>query len=382
MIAKQAVLRAALFAFFLALNRPAAAQSGGVIYAVYVVNCGSACQSGGVGPGDISAYTVDETTGALTEVDGSPILVGLNPAGIASHPTGNNVYVVNEFSEDGGDRYGTLTPCATVSSGVLKPGPPVRVGSRPVSVAVDPSGQYVYVANSGSDDISGFALDTTGYPWPMKGPPFPAGRAPRSVAVHPNGQFLYVANSGDSTVSGYSIDAETGELTALSGSPFNVGPDPESFAVSPSGLYGYAMHTGSNVISGWPINPATGALSPSGSYGSTGTSPLSITVMLDPVFGQQLIYVANYSSSDISAFRGALTPVVGSPFRVYPASLPEAATADPTGQFLYVAGRSRTVSVFTINGTTGELTQIGGSPFPAGMRPRAVAAVAVPIPGG
>lgn len=115
---------------------------------------------------------------------------------------------------------------------------------------------------------------------------------------------------------------------------------------------------------------------------------------LDRVVGDDLARVQGWRLASVRTVAGELQRALGkgghrldlfsvrSPFRVYPASLPEAATADPTGQFLYVAGRSRTVSVFTINGTTGELTQIDGSPFPAGMRPRAVAAVAVPIPGG
>lgn len=384
MIPRHAVLGGALVAFFLALNRPAAAQAGAFVYAVYVVNCGERCRFGGAGPGDISAYLMDETTGALTEVDGSPILAGFNPAAIAANPSGTNVYVVNEFSEVTGDLPGTLATYATSSSGLLLgPGEPITVGERPVSVAVDPSGQYLYVVNSGSRNISAFVLDTAGNPQPMLGSPFPAGQTPRSVTVHPNGGFLYVANSGDATVSGYSIDADTGELTALSGSPFYVGPDPESFAVSPSGLHGYAMHSGSDILSAWSINLTTGALSPAGSgNGATGRAPSSVTVMLDSVTGQQLIYVTNYLSNNITAFRGALTPVVGSPFSVFPANLPDSSAVDPTGRFLYVAGRSSTVSAFTINGTTGELTQIAGSPFRAGAIPRAVTAVAVPIPGG
>ncbi len=174
MIPRQAVIEGTLLAFFLALNEPAAAQSGGFVYAVYVVNCGERCRFGGAGPGDISAYLMDETTGALREVDGSPILAGFNPAAIAANPSGTNVYVVNEFSEDTGDLPGTLSTYSTISSGRLKEqGPPITVGERPVSVAVDPSGQYVYVANS-YGGISGFVLDTTGY----RSPCF-ARRSPR-----------------------------------------------------------------------------------------------------------------------------------------------------------------------------------------------------------
>ena len=37
------------------------------------------------------------------------------------------------------------------------------------------------------------------------------------------GKFVYVANHGTANVSGYTINASTGALTAISGSPFSSG---------------------------------------------------------------------------------------------------------------------------------------------------------------
>jgi YVTN family beta-propeller protein len=42
-----------------------------------------------------------------------------------------------------------------------------------------------------------------------------AGQFPTSVAVHPSGKFVYVTNFGSNTVSMYSIDATTGALTLI-----------------------------------------------------------------------------------------------------------------------------------------------------------------------
>jgi 6-phosphogluconolactonase len=52
--------------------------------------------------------------------------------------------------------------------------------------------------------------------------PFPAGSGPISVAVDPSGKFAYVANGGGG-VSAYTIDSTTGALTQLSNSKINGG---------------------------------------------------------------------------------------------------------------------------------------------------------------
>ncbi len=95
-------------------------------------------------------------------------------------------------------------------------------------------------------------------------------------------------------------------------------------------------------------------------------------------------YVANNSSKNVSAYTidgttGALTPVVGSPF---PAGLfPISVAVDPTGQFAYVANsNSSNVSAYSIDGTSGALTEIDGSPFSAGAGPLSVTTTAGPHP--
>src|SRR5258708_3077273 len=84
-------------------------------------------------------------------------------------------------------------------------------------------------------------------------------------------------------------------------------------------------------------------------------------------------YVANFRSGDVSAYTidgatGALMEVDGSPFPA--GSGPWSVTVDPTGQFAYVAnGGSNNVSAYSIDGTTGALTEIDASPLPAASPP-------------
>ena len=62
----------------------------------------------------------------------------------------------------------------------------------------------------------------------MAGSPFAAGANPFSVTVEPTGQFAYVPNSNSNNVSAYMIDGATGALTPVAESPFAAGTGPES----------------------------------------------------------------------------------------------------------------------------------------------------------
>jgi 6-phosphogluconolactonase len=64
--------------------------------------------------------------------------------------------------------------------------------------------------------------------------------------------------------------------------------------------------------------------------------------------------------------------VSGSPFEA--ASAAAAVAIDPTGTYAYVTNAGdNSVSAFTINGSTGALTKVQGSPFSAGSTPYGVA---------
>jgi DNA-binding beta-propeller fold protein YncE len=56
-----------------------------------------------------------------------------------------------------------------------------------------------------------------------------AGDTPTSIALDPSGKYVYVTNSGDNTVSQYSV-ASNGTLTALMQGPAAAGNAPNSIA--------------------------------------------------------------------------------------------------------------------------------------------------------
>lgn len=210
---------------------------------------------------------------------------------------------------------GALTPV---------PGSPFPADVNPHSVAVDPTGRFVYVADANSNDVSAYTLNTTtGGLTPVPGSPFSMGAAPGfSVSVDPTGRFLYVPSVvPSSNLWGFTVDTGTGALTAIPGFPYPSGSGADWAGVHPSGQY---------------------------------------------------VYVGNNYSGDVSAFlvdsaNGALTLVPGSPFPADPGANPRGLAINKTGRFVYVMNESASnISGFSVNTTTGALTLVSGSPFLSG----------------
>src|SRR5208337_3642756 len=93
---------------------------------------------------------------------------------------------------------------------------------------------FAYVADSGSNNVSAYAINpNTGALTPV-GAAISSGRNPYGIEADPTGKFVYVANNGSANVSAYAINSSTGALTAISGSPFP-GSSPYAIAVAPKG---------------------------------------------------------------------------------------------------------------------------------------------------
>ena len=177
------------------------------------------------------------------------------------------------------------------TSGALKPmkGSPFATGITPVSVNVEPTGKFAYVACYGSDNLYGYSIDaTTGALRPLPGSPFAdMGSGPEGVVIAPSGKFAYVPNVfappyfPDDFVAAYAIDATRGTLTPTAGSPFKVaGRDDQALAVDPADKFAFVTSAANGNISAFTINPVSGALKKvKGSpFGDAGSIPLGISV--------------------------------------------------------------------------------------------------------
>jgi 6-phosphogluconolactonase (cycloisomerase 2 family) len=172
----------------------------------------------------VSAYTIDGSTGGLTPIDADSVTPGTQnfpagdgPSSVSVDPTGKFAYVANLSSDDisaytVNAQTGALTqiPCG----GAGCSGSNFQAGDEPRSVTVDPSGRFAYVANGISDDVSAYTINAATGALASIGPAVPTGIGARSVSVDASGKFAYVANLTTADVSIYTIDAVTGALTA------------------------------------------------------------------------------------------------------------------------------------------------------------------------
>jgi 6-phosphogluconolactonase len=223
---------------------------------------------------DISAYTIDATSGALTPVTG-PFLTGINPNSIAIDPTGNFAYVTN----NGGD---VSAYVIDPGSGALTPvtGSPFVTGLNPNAIAIDPTGNFAYVANFTSNAISAYTINAaTGVLTPVTGL-FSTGLNPNAIAIDPTGKFVYVTNNGGD-VSAYVIDRPSGALIPVTGGPFVTGLNPNAIAIDPAGKFVYVTNKFDGV-SAYTIDATSGALTPLTGTFVAGTNPNAIATVNIP----------------------------------------------------------------------------------------------------
>ena len=290
---------------------------------------------------------------------------------------------------------GDITASGTATITVFNPAPGggsssglgfIVGGVGPVSVAVvaDPSGKFgkfAYVANLLSDNVSMYTIERTTGALTSIGE-IGAREYPDSVVAHPSGKFAYVANFGDhlsgipGSISMYRINAD-GSLTST-GTIAEAYEGTTSVAVHPSGKFAYVANARfSNTISTHTIDATTGALTSTGTIAGAIEGTTSVAVHPSGKFA----YMANGallpgipgSSNTISMYTiNATTGALTSTGTLAAGTLPKSVAVDPSGKFTYVAdANSNNVSMYTIDATTGALTSTGT--IAAGASPSSVA---------
>jgi len=302
----------------------------------------------------VYAYRIESNTGKFTPVLGSPFPGGNSPASIQSLPSRNLLYVANTA-----DSTISLFNVNSTSGALTEVLPRTSTGLTPVSILVNSAGTLLFSVNQISSDISVFSIDSgTGALKPVSGSPFPVTPRPVSAAITPSGNFLYVNNPNLSLIYAYSISS-SGALQSATGSPFAAITGTLGMTIDPAGKFLFAANSSANTVSVFSINGSTGALIPAPESPFTvGTSPISVAVSIDSNY----LYVANLGSSNIYAFsiasNGVLTQLTGSPYGA--GTEPVFVTTDPSGKFVYAGDQSgNTITEFSVDTGSGELTNTG-----------------------
>jgi len=279
-----------------------------------------------------------------------------------------------------------------LNSGALSAiGRSIGTGAVPSAIAVTPAINALFVANSGGNSISSYTINTDGSLTAARATL--AGKTPVGLAIDPAGKFLFVANQVSSNISVFSISGSG--LTPVPGSPFTTVPAgfsypngtlPVAVAVSSSGKFLYVANQLANFVSAFSISASGKLIALGVPFYNVGTSPSALAITPNGGF----LYVANAgaNSNDISAFAicdavvtscgnvnkpdGTLTQITGSPF---PAGLgPVAIAIDPNFNFVYVVDKgSNQVSQYAFGIGSGVLTPLNPGTISTGATPVSIA---------
>jgi 6-phosphogluconolactonase (cycloisomerase 2 family) len=148
---------------------------------------------------------------------------------------GNNVYVTDAGSplSSGGAVIPYTAGGGGCSLSVQANGAVANLplSSNPVYSMTDSKNRFLYVLNHAGTNsnlpnstISAYIIEATGQLQPVSDPdnPYPVGSGPVCMVQDPSGQYIYTSNQNDGTVTGKYINQNTGQLSDLTrGSSFS-----------------------------------------------------------------------------------------------------------------------------------------------------------------
>ena len=136
--------------------------------------------------------------------------------------------VVNAVCNAQAVSVGLLTPLQTCTQQQCIDVAPTAAGQNPVQMLVDPTNNFLYVLSEGSNQLFAFRISTSAGTLTSLSPASqPTGTQPVSMAMHASvnsqgqsiygasGQFLYVSNTLSSNITGFGLSTANGTIGTL-----------------------------------------------------------------------------------------------------------------------------------------------------------------------
>ncbi len=178
----------------------------------------------------MSVFVVDPNTGALSEATGSPLSSAVNAdvVGLAIHPSGKFVYASTGVSANGVLGWGLDQTTGALNN---LSGSPALPGATTFGGAFHPSGNFLYVSAGSAGGIYGLRVDpNTGALTSLANSPFLQGVILLDPTVDASGKFLFAVDSLNKAIVTFAIDS-AGMLTKV-GSPAAINGIPGQLAAS------------------------------------------------------------------------------------------------------------------------------------------------------
>lgn len=262
------------------------------------------------GSASVAALAIDRASGGLTPLGTTG--VAANPAFLQVDPSGG--WLLSAYYS--ADKIAVYPIAADGRLGQTAAAI-VETGRNPHSIHAEPSGRFVFVPNTGADQILQFRFDRASG---RLSPATPAaletesGSGPRHFCFHPGGRFAYVVNEKNSSVTALAFDAGRGTLSAIQ----SVSTLPADYAgrntcadieITPSGKFLYASNRGHDSLAMYAVDGQSGRLAPLGQQ-ATERTPREMAI--DP--GGRFVLAAGQGSGRLASYRideasGRLAPL-------------------------------------------------------------------------
>lgn len=278
------------------------------------------------GRGGIDVFAADRTSGSLGLAPGSPFDLDRQADVLIVDPGGRTLRAIRTFNS----LIDTFTIDAATGTLSLRTADALFLSVAPTAPVLRPDGRFLYFAAGALAQILTANVESASGRL-SEGPILAAPDFVRSLALNPSGSFLYVTTAtpfSSNTLFAYRTTQSSGALMPITGSVFAAGFDaasanfrPDAVAFDPVGRFAYILdragRTGahSRGVFVFPVQ-STGVLGPGvlGPFSTPATEPFlngdPVAFVLDP--SGRFAYLADATSSTISAFMidaatGALT---------------------------------------------------------------------------
>jgi 6-phosphogluconolactonase (cycloisomerase 2 family) len=235
--------------------------------------------------------------------------------------------------------------------------------------------RLIVLGDSDGEHMGSFEVDQTTGSLDDAGVYTGIDAVPAAIVTHPADDLLYIAYGFDGSVNGHTEAfsvSSGGAFTSLGATVFNdANSDPVFAAIAPDGSILFVSDEQYSQVAPLPIQ-SNGGL---GAYVEReDLSEGRGFAIVHP--NADYLYVTEYDVDTLWAFKigssGALTSVSGYPKEV--SGGPGAMAMNADGSLLFVTlldtGKVR---VYSVDGDTGKLTEVSGSPFDGGRSPVAAA---------
>jgi 6-phosphogluconolactonase len=328
--------------------------------------------------GNIDAYIMDTSTGALTPIGKTEAAKLVMPMAVS--PNKKYLYAVVRSQP-----VRVLTYAINPATGALTQKASAPLPDSMPYVSTDHTGRYLFTASYGGDKLAVSPIGENGLVEAEAIQVIPTGRNAHSILPDRSNKFVYAATLGANQVLQFIFDSKTGKLTA--NEPAAVSPEaghgPRHMAFSPDNknLYvlnelsghvtQYALDTGKGTLKlvdsissvpveaglawGAPQAPVGGTPAPAGAPKDEKPKVWAADIQITP--NGKFLYSSERTTNKIALFTvtpgtGKLTYVANYATEAQPRGI----RIDPSGQYLVASGeKSDRLSVYKIDQSTGKL---------------------------